>query len=142
MNPWQALALPWQVTQRDMRRMVFLLLGVAVTVISLGGVMASDPGLLDVRHLYHLVGSRDRVQRLGLVFFAGRWPLLRYSPWNQARARGLITVVAMGPMKHTGDQGYLSTTATLPDGRTFLAATLDAICGIIDPRPLDGRLAS
>lgn len=116
------------------------LLDVPVTVVSLGGVMASDPGLLDVAHLYHLVGSRDRVQRLGVVFFAGRWPLLRYSPWNQAIARGLITRVSMGPMKHTGNQGYLSPVATLADGRSHLAATLDAICDIIDPQRSGGTV--
>ncbi len=105
-----------------------VLLGVAVTVVSLGGVLASDPGMLEVRHLYHLYGSRDRVQRLGLVFFAGRWPLLQYSPWNQARAKGLVSFVELGPMQHTGRSGYLSASETLADGRTFLQATLDALC--------------
>ena len=73
-----------------------------------------------MRHLYSLYGDREAVQRVGMVFFAGRWPLVRYSPWNQARARGQVTRVRLGPMKHMGRDGYLSTTALLPDGRSYL----------------------
>ncbi len=108
------------------------ILGTPVDVIALGGVMASDPAVLQVRHLYDLHGDRDDIQRAGFVMFAGRWPLLRYSPWNQARAKGLITTVRLGPMKHTGRDGYLSTTAMLPDGRSYLDATVDAIAGIVE----------
>jgi len=107
------------------------ILGAPVDVIALGGVMASDPAALRVRHLYYLYGDRDAVQRVGMVFFAGRWPLVRYSPWNQARARGQVTRVRLGPMKHMGRDGYLSTTALLPDGRSYLDATVDAIAGIV-----------
>jgi hypothetical protein len=35
-------------------------------------------------------------------------------------------------MKHTGGEGYLSTTARLPDGRSHLDATVDAIAGIVE----------
>ncbi len=108
------------------------ILGAPVDVIALGGVMASDPAALRVRHLSYLYGSRDAIQRVGAAFFAGRWPLLRYSPWNQARARGRITLVPLGPMKHMGRDGYLSTTARLPDGRSHLEATVDAIASIIE----------
>ncbi len=108
------------------------ILGTPVDVIALGGVMASDPAALQVRHLYYLYGDRDGIQRAGFIFFAGRWPLLRYSPWNQARAKGLITRLRLGPMGHTGRDGYLSTTATLPDGRSYLDATVDAIAAIVE----------
>ncbi len=108
------------------------ILGAPVTVVSLGGVMASDPAALEVDHLWHLYGTRDAVQRLALILFAGRWPLLRYSPWNQARARGLLTPVCLGSMAHTGAAGYLSTTARLEDGRTHLQATVDAIVAIVE----------
>jgi len=108
------------------------ILGAPVDVIALGGVMASDPAVLQVRHLYYLYGDLDNVHRTGRALFAGRWPLLRYSPWNQARAKGLITHVRLGPMKHTGRDGYLSTTALLPDGRSHLDATVDAIAGIVE----------
>jgi len=108
------------------------ILGTPIDVIALGGVMASDPAALQVRHLYYLYGDRDGIQRAGFAMFAGRWPLLRYSPWNQARAKGLITAVRLGPMKHTGRDGYLSTTARLPDGRSHLDATVDAIASIVE----------
>ena len=108
------------------------ILGTPVDVIALGGVMASDPAALQVHHLYYLYGARDYVQRVGTAFFAGRWPLLSYSPWNQARAKGLITRVFLGPMKHMGRDGYLSTTATLGDGRSYLDATVDAITSLVE----------
>lgn len=108
------------------------ILGVPIDVIALGGVMASDPAALQVRHLYYLYGDRDTVHRLGTLFFAGRWRVLRYSPWNQARAQGKMTELRLGPMKHMGRDGYLSTTATLPDGRSYLDATVDAIAGVIE----------
>lgn len=103
-----------------------------VTVITLGGIVASDEGLLALEHLYHLVGRRDRVQRVGPVFFPGRWPVLPYSAWNQAKAKGIIRVVDMGPVDHTGKDGYLDSEATLPDGRSHFEATVETIGNIIE----------
>ena len=102
-----------------------------VTVVSLGGIMASDEGLLALENLYHLAGRRDRVQRLGPLFFPGRWPVLPYSAWNQARAKGTIHLVDMGPVDHTGKGGYLDAEATLPDGRSHLVATVATIGEIV-----------
>lgn len=118
------------------------ILGAPVDVIALGGVMASDPAVLQVHHLYYLFGDRDTLHRLGAAFFAGRWPLLRYSPWNQARARGRLTPIPLGPMTHTGSQGYLSTTASLPDGRSHLDATVDAIASIVGSTSAPARRAA
>jgi len=108
------------------------ILGVPVEVIALGGVMASDPAALQVHHLHDLYGLHDNIRRVSTAMFAGRWPLLRYSPWNQARSKGLVSETVLGPMGHTGGEGYLSTTARLPDGRSYLDATVDAIAAIID----------
>ncbi len=118
------------------------ILGAPIDVIALGGVMASDPAALQIAHLYYLYGDRDTVHRLGVLFFAGRWPMLRYSPWNQARARGKVSEVRLGPMKHMGRDGYLSTTATLPDGRSHLDATVDAIVHIVGGDDAEARLAA
>ncbi len=118
------------------------ILGTPVDVIALGGVMASDPATLQVGHLYYLYGARDRVHRVGAAFFAGRWPLLRYSPWNQARARERLTLLPMGPMKHDGNDGYLSATALLPDGRSHLDVTVDVITAILRGDPAPQRLAA
>ena len=105
--------------------------GTPVTVISLGGIVASDEGLLEVKHLYHLVGERDRVQRLGPLLFPGRWSILGYSYWNQAKKKGLIDIVPMGPVDHTGRDGYLDAKFVLEDGRSSLEQTVDVITAIV-----------
>lgn len=101
-----------------------------VSIISLGGVMSADPGLLTLRHLYHLYGSRDQTQRLGSIFFPGRWPFVP-SPWNTAKKRGVVELVSMGRADHTGPDGYLDAEKFLPDGRSYLDATLDKILELL-----------
>jgi hypothetical protein len=101
-----------------------------VTVVSLGGVLAADPGLLEVDRVFHLYGRRDGVQRLGALFFPGRWPVLSYSPWNQARQRGTLRIVQIGPSDHTGPGGYLDADARTPDGRSHLEVTVDVLAAI------------
>lgn len=108
------------------------LLDCRVRVISLGGVMSSDPGLLGIHRLYHLAGRRDVVQRLSNLFFPGRWPIMRWSSWNQALANGRIVPIDMGRMDHTGEGGYLDTESRLEDGRTHLEATVEVIAGIVE----------
>ncbi|ADI13651.1 hypothetical protein [Truepera radiovictrix] len=104
--------------------------GAPVSVISLGGVMSADPGLLSLERLYHLYGTRDNVQRLGNIFFPGRWPFIP-SPWNSAKARGIIELIPMGPMDHTGPGGYLDLQSYLPDGRSYLEATTETIVKLV-----------
>lgn len=103
-----------------------------VRVISLGGVISSDPGLQGIHRLYQLVGRKDVVQRLSYLFFPGRWPVFRYSAWNQALAAGRIAIVDMGPMDHTGPGGYLDNKSQLEDSRSYLQATVDVIAGIVE----------
>jgi hypothetical protein len=104
--------------------------GGPVTVVSLGGVLAADPGLLEADRVFHLYGRRDDVQRLGALFFPGRWPLVSYSPWNQARQRGTLASVLIGPSDHTGSGGYLDDEARAADGRTYLQVTVDVLAAI------------
>lgn len=101
-----------------------------IVVVSLGGVMSADPGLLTLEHVYHLYGQRDMVQRLGSIFFPGRWPFIP-SPWNSAKAKGIVELIPMGPPDHTGPKGYLDEESHLPDGRSYLDATVDTIAGLI-----------
>ncbi len=96
--------------------------------------MSADPGLLEIDHFYHLKGERDRIQRVGYIFFPGRWPLLAYSPWNQAKLNGKITTITLGPVDHTGQEGYLDSKKTLADGRSYLQQTVDTIVAIINKK--------
>lgn len=110
-------------------------LGAPITLISLGGVMASDRGLKTVNHLYHLAGSKDHVQALGAVVFPGRWPILANSYWNRAKRQGKISVIPMGPVGHHGPDSYLDKNCFFEDGRSFLGGTLDTIRRIVtEPR--------
>jgi len=115
------------------------IIGAPVTLISLGGVLCSDPGVAEVERLYHIQGSRDWVQRIGAVVFPGRWPLLPNSTWNRARAQGRVQIIRPGPFKHTGKGGYLDAETRLPDGRTCLEATLDTVAGLIRQCPAPHR---
>ena len=106
--------------------------GADVTVVSLGGVLSADPGLLDADRVWHLVGSADRVQRLTSWLFPGRWRLLSWSPWNVARHRGRLRSVVIGPCDHTGPDGYLDEEAFVADGRSYLDVTVDVLAAIAD----------
>ena len=103
---------------------------VPVSIISLGGVMSADPGIEVLEHLYHLYGVRDNVQRLGSIFFPGRWPFIP-SPWNTAKKRGVVELIFMGPPDHTGPGGYLDDASKLPDGRSYLDATVETMTRLI-----------
>jgi hypothetical protein len=89
------------------------LLGVSVHVISLGGVLDSDPGLSVVERLDHLVGDRDVMERVGRIVYPGRWPIARASAWNAARRSGVINVEHLPGMAHNTPGGYMD-----PNGRT------------------------
>jgi hypothetical protein len=105
------------------------LLRAPILVISIGGVMASDPGVLRLEHLYHLHGAEDTVQRLGLCFI-GRWPIVKGSDWNQARAQHRITFVGMGPVAHNGPKGYFGP-ERLPDGPSHLDQTVQTVVDLV-----------
>ena len=81
--------------------------GAPLAIVTFGGVMASDRGLEAVRALASLYGTGDGVYALGRVAFAGRWPLAVGSFWNAARREGRLAERAIGPMGHSGADGYL-----------------------------------
>lgn len=107
------------------------LLRAPVDLISLGGVLSADPGLLELRFLFHLTGSRDKVEKLGTLLFPGRWPLVRGSSWNRAKRRGKFTHIPLGPIKHDSRGGYLDAQATLPDGTSFLEHTTAVVSYLV-----------
>lgn len=105
-------------------------LGRRIHVVSLGGVMASPRTTDGLERLVHVRGSNDLVARIGAAFFPGRWPWARWSAWNRAKEDGLVRVVDLGPMDHTGRDGYLDDDTRLPDGRSYLDATVATIAEV------------
>ena len=105
--------------------------GAPISVIALGGVMSADPGVLTLDGLYYLYGSRDGVQRIGALLCSGRWPFVRFSPWNRAKEAGIIRLINRGVQAHTGPGSYLDAEDFLPDGRSQLEATLDIVTEVV-----------
>lgn len=102
-----------------------------VTVITVGGVFSSIPGIRLAHHLHCLTGSRDRTIGLGPLLFPGRWRIAGGSIWNQARREGKVTITELGPMIHSGRGDYFTQSVTLPDGTTFADHTANAVAEII-----------
>lgn len=98
-----------------------------VNVISVGGVLCDDPSLDNVDRLVHLFGSRDWIQRLGVLLFPGRWSIALGSHWHRALAAGRIQLLCLGPMKHTGRGAYFDDESKLRDGQSFLHRTAGEI---------------
>jgi hypothetical protein len=107
------------------------LLRARVEVISLAGVFAGNNRFLQAEHLFHLVGSRDRVAPLGWILFPRRWPIHHYSDWNRALRRGRVTLVPLGPVGHELPGGVMDTQLTIPDGRTPMQQTVDLVSAIV-----------
>jgi hypothetical protein len=113
-----------------------ILNGAPLRVISLGGVVSSDEGLLHVDHFYHIYGTLDGVQALGEKLFPGRWPLGRWpaaanSPWYKAKAAGMITMIELGPFGHTGVGSMFDQGSVLPDGRRHFDVTLEKLTNVL-----------
>ncbi|HLU82667.1 MAG TPA: hypothetical protein VKZ43_04645 [Trueperaceae bacterium] len=106
-------------------------LGTDITMISLAGVMASDPGLGYLEHLYHLEGSSDAVPSYGRVLFPGRWRVWWGSHWNKLRRWERLTLIDMGPMKHNGAGGYLDDEQFI-DGKDHRGITTATIAALVE----------
>lgn len=109
-------------------------LGAPVEVISLGGVMSSDPGLRAVDHLAHIHGSLDGIQAIGGRVFPSRWPTSPRSEWNRALREGRIEKIGVGPLRHQGVGGYLDGTTTLPEGDTCRDRVLATVVAVVERR--------
>ncbi len=109
-------------------------LSAPIDVISIGGVIASDPGLNTLRRLHHIFGDGDNVRRFGALMFPERWSILANSEWNAAKRDGRISFYKMADMLHAGPQGYFG----LPkkDGVSNNQRTLERVVGILsEPGP-------
>ncbi len=106
-------------------------LGAPIEVISLAGVISGNSRVPDAEQLYHLVGRKDPVERLGPVMFPRRWAIAPLSYWNRAKRKGKITFIPLGPVGHQVPGGVLDDQAFLPDGRSHLRQTLDLTLDIL-----------
>ena len=102
-----------------------------VTIITVGGVFSSIPGLLLANHVHCLVGSKDKTVWLGPILFPGRWPIAARSAWNKAKRRGKVTITDMGPMIHSGRGDYFTRSVTFEDGKTYADHTADVVADIV-----------
>lgn len=102
--------------------------GGPIDVISVGGVIASDPGIAAVDTVHHFCGDADRVEKLGALMFAERWPAYANSHWNKAKRDGRLTVYQFSDMAHAGPKGYFG----LPKrgGQSNNERMVDAIAGV------------
>ncbi len=106
-------------------------LGASIEVISLAGVISGSGRVLEAEQLYHLVGAKDPVERLGPIMFPRRWAIAPLSYWNRAKRKGKITFIPLGPVSHQVPGGVLDDQAFLPDGRSHLQQTLDLTLNIL-----------
>ncbi|MBE9138594.1 CAAX protease [Nodosilinea sp. LEGE 07088] len=106
-------------------------LGAPVEVISLAGVISGNVRALDAEQIYHLVGTKDPVERLGPIMFPRRWAIAPLSYWNRAKQKGKISFISLGPVTHQVPGGVLDDQAFLADGRSHLQQTLDFTLDIL-----------
>lgn len=116
-------------------------LGAPIDVISLGGVMSANNNILKLEQLYHVIGQKDLVERIGPIIFPGRWKIFFLSYWNRAKRRGNITIIDAGPVGHQVPGGYMDPKAVLPDGRTNLQQTIEIILKILRGEAFESELA-
>lgn len=105
--------------------------GIPVWIISIAGIFGDDPGLDRVRHVWHLTGTRDRMQLLGPIAFPGRWPTAPLSTWGRAVREGRVTQTKIGTMGHDGARAYFGRRYGEPDGRSYAQVTLDSVADIL-----------
>ncbi|MBE9192975.1 CAAX protease [Gloeocapsopsis crepidinum LEGE 06123] len=110
-----------------------------IEVISLGGVISGNVNVLKLEHLYHLVGDKDLVERMGLIF-PKRWAIFFLSYWNRAKRMGKVNRISLGSVGHQLPGGLMDPERFLPDGRSYLQQTIDWVIGILlDMAELEDR---
>jgi predicted Abi (CAAX) family protease len=105
-----------------------------VDVISLGGVMSGSERFLDLEHLYHLVGDKDKVEPVGPMMFWSRWKIFALSNWNRGLRLGRISRRSLGPVEHQVPGGMFDPNGRLENGKTYLQHTNDTIVSIVRGR--------
>ncbi|MFI7349435.1 hypothetical protein ACIBSR_24705 [Streptomyces sp. NPDC049936] len=106
-------------------------LGCPLLLIMFGGFHNGANNLTRAEHVHRITSSGDRIERVGTWMFPQRWPLFRGSGWNRAARAGKVTVHRFDPATHMGPRSYISRSALLPDGRTYLARTAGTVVELI-----------
>ncbi|MDT7744537.1 MAG: hypothetical protein QOE59_3615 [Actinomycetota bacterium] len=106
-------------------------LGAPLTVVLLGGFHSGANDLGDALAVHQFTSAHDPIERIGRWIFPPRWPASRRSAWNRARRAGKVHVHRLDPAHHVGPRSYISPTAHLPDGRTYLERTATEIVRVI-----------
>ena len=106
-------------------------LGAPVTVVLLGGFHNGANDLRDAVAVHRFTSAHDPIERIGRWIFPPRWPVVRRSAWNRARRAGKVHVHRLDPAHHVGPSSYISPTAFLPDGRSYLERTTDEIVRVV-----------
>jgi predicted Abi (CAAX) family protease len=106
-------------------------LAAPIEVISLAGVISGNNEVVQVEHLYHLVGDKDRVARFTPCLFPRRWSIITWSNWNLAKSRGEISFISLGKVGHDSKNGPLDENALFSDGSNHLAKTIEIILRIL-----------
>ncbi len=109
-------------------------MGLRTSLLSLGGMLSDDIALARVEHVWHLYGTKDFLQASGKLLFAGRWPIAKASPWNEAMRDGKITMIELGPYNHNIKEHYFDYESKLPDGRTYAGKVIDTMVDILEPQ--------
>jgi hypothetical protein len=113
-----------------------------VRVISLGGVLDSDPGLRAISRLDHLVGDKDVMEKIGRIVYPGRWPISTASAWNRARREGLIRVKQLPGMAHNTPGGYMDPNAHTSTGELNPELTAEVIAATMRRDEAEGGTAT
>jgi hypothetical protein len=110
---------------------LFTELRAPIWLITLGGFHNGANDLTHAVHLHRLTSPNDWIEGVSTWLFPERWRMFRRSAWNRAHAAGKITVHSLDPAAHIGPLGYISPTAYLPDGRSYLDRTTDMVIEIV-----------
>lgn len=106
-------------------------LSAPLSMVSLGGVMASEAGLDYLDVMYHLEGSSDWVPKSGRALFPGLWRIAKRSHWNRLRRSGRLKFVEMGPMRHNGSGSYIDVESFIA-GESHLTITIRTVSDLLN----------
>ncbi len=103
-------------------------------VVSIAGVFSGNNESLKLEHIYHLVGEKDFVERVGPIFFPKRWAFFVLSYWNRTKRLGKVSVLNLGPVGHQVPGGVMDAEYPMPNGQTALQQTVEQVSNILQGR--------